>query len=242
MKLDNPLLVRWEYASEERLAKRNEIFRALIQGPNPEDVAIDAAAEVRPKRVLDVGCGPGLLTQRFIEELGAEVCAVDISERMVELARARGVDARVADAESLPYDDASFDLVFAGWVLYHVPGLAKAIAECARVLQRDGRLVASTYREDNVSELWELVEPGIEPRDPLSFSHANGEELLSRAFKRVERRDVEAALVFPDAESIRAFVASTIDRAHLAPKVPEITEPFRATTRHVVFVAEQPKR
>jgi SAM-dependent methyltransferase len=242
MKLDNPLLVRWEYASEERLAKRNEIFRALIHGTNPEDVALQAAAEVEPKRVLDVGCGPGALTQRFVDELGAEVCAVDISERMVELARARGLDARVADAENLPYDDASFDLVFAGWVLYHVPDLSKAISECARVLVGSGRLVASTYREDNMSELWELVEPGIEPRDPLSFSHDNGEELLSRAFGRVERRDVEAELVFPDSESMRTFVAATIDRAHLAPKVPEITEPFRATTRHVVFVAEQPNR
>jgi SAM-dependent methyltransferase len=242
MKLDNPLLVRWEYASEERLVKRNDIFRALIRGTNPEDVAVEAAAEVHPKRVLDVGCGPGTLTQRFSEELGAEVCAIDTSERMVELARARGLDARVADAENLPHGDSSFDLVFAGWVLYHVPGLDKAIAECARVLEPRGRLVASTFREDNMSELWELVEPGIEPRDPLSFSRDNGEELLSRGFGRVERRDVEAELIFPDSDSMRTFVAATIDRAHLAPKVPEITEPFRATTRHVVFVAEQPKR
>ena len=241
MKLDNPLLVRWEYASEERLAKRNELFRALIQGDNPEDVAYEAAAETRPKRVLDVGCGPGELTQRFVD-LGSDVCAVDISPRMVELTRARGIDAQVADAESLPFPDKSFDCVFAGWVLYHVPDLSKAISECARVLGPDGRLVASTYREDNLSELWELIEPGIEPRDPLSFSHANGEELLARVFDRVERRDVEAELVFPDAESMRAFVAATIDRAHLAPKVPEITEPFHATTRHVVFVAEQPRR
>ena len=191
---------------------------------------------------LDVGCGPGALTQRLVEELGADVCAIDTSERMVELARARGIDARVADAEALPYDDASFDLVFAGWVLYHVPDLRKAIAECARVLTRNGRLVASTYREDNIAELWKLIDPSIPPRDPLSFSHANGAELLSAAFGQVERRDVEATLVFPDAESMRTFVAATIDRAHLAPKVPEIAEPFSATTRHVVFVAELPKK
>src|SRR5581483_734618 len=115
VKLDNPLLVRWEYASEERLTKRNEIFRALIRGTNPEDVAIEALAEVGPKRVLDVGCGTGTLAKRIVEEVGAEVCAVDTSERMVELARALGVDARVADAEQLPYDDRSFDAVFAGW-------------------------------------------------------------------------------------------------------------------------------
>jgi SAM-dependent methyltransferase len=241
VKLDNPLLVRWEYASEERLAKRNAIFRALIEGTNPEDVAFDAVAEARPKRLLDVGCGPGDVTQRFVDELGADVCAIDVSARMVELAKTRGVDARVADAESLPYGNDDFDVVFAGWVLYHVPNLQQAIAECARVVRRTGRLVASTYRGDNLSEVWDLIDPGLEPRDPLTFNHENGATLLGSRFGQVERRDVEATLVFPTTESLREFVASTIDRAHLAPRVPEISAPFRATTRHVVFVAEEPR-
>ena len=241
MKLDNPLLVRWEYASEERLAKRNSIFRALIDGVSPEDVAFDAVAEVRPKRLLDVGCGPGDVTQRFADELGAHVCAVDTSERMVELAKGRGLDAQVADAEQLPFAADDFDCVFAGWVLYHVPGLAQGIAECARVLRPSGRLVASCHREDNLSELWELIDDGKQPRELLSFSSENGAELLGKRFEEVERRDVEATLVFPTMESMREFVASTIDRAHLAPRVPEITEPFRATTRHAIFVAEKPR-
>ena len=58
MKLDNPLLVRREYASEERLAKRNALFRALIQGTNPEDVAFAAVAEAGPKPLLDVAEQP----------------------------------------------------------------------------------------------------------------------------------------------------------------------------------------
>jgi SAM-dependent methyltransferase len=241
MKLDNPLLVRWEYASEERLAKRNALFRALVEGPNPEHVAFDAVAESQPKRLLDVGCGPGEVTQRFVDELGADVCAIDVSPRMVDLAKARGLDARVADAEQLPYEDDSFDAVFAGWVLYHVPGLEQAIAECARVLRSTGRLVASCYRYDNLSELWELIDSGVEARDRLSFNHENGAALLGDRFEDVERRDVDATLVFPDTASLREFVASTIDRAHLAPRVPELSEPFRATTRHAVFVAEQPR-
>jgi SAM-dependent methyltransferase len=240
MKLDNPLLVRWEFASEERLAKRNEIFRALVQGENPEDVAFSAVAEARPERLLDVGCGPGELTQRFVD-LGSHVCAIDISARMVELTRDRGIDAQVADAEELPFADDDFDCVFAGWVLYHVPGLARAIDECARVLKPGGRLIASSMCEDNLSELWALIDPTLEPRDRLSFGHANGAELLGRRFERVDRRSLEAKLVFPDSESMRTFVASTIDRAHLAPDVPEIAEPFSATARHVVFVAEGPR-
>jgi len=238
MRLDNPVLVRWEFASEERLAKRNAIFRALVEGDNPEDIAFAAVAEARPARLLDVGCGPGELTERFARELGVEVRAVDISPRMVELTRARGIEAQLADAEELPFADGEFDCVFAGWVLYHVPKLEQAIAECARVLPPGGRLVAATHSIENVSELWELIGCD-EPRTPLSFDRSNGTTLLGRRFSKVEQRDLEAQLVFPDSESIRTFVASTIDRAHYAVQVPEINEPFRATARHTVFIAER---
>jgi SAM-dependent methyltransferase len=240
VKLDNPLLVRWEYASEERLAKRNAVLRSLARGPGPEDAAFDAIAEQKPRRLVDVGCGLGELGERVQRELGAHVCGVDISPRMVELARARGLDAQLADAESLPFPDADFDCAFAGWVLYHVPDVGRAIAECARVLRGDGALVAASVCNDNISEVWELI--GVdEPREPLSFTRENGEALLAERFGSVERRDVDTELVFPDTESIRTFVASTIDRAHLAPRVPEVEGPFRAIARHVVFVAKEPR-
>jgi SAM-dependent methyltransferase len=238
MRLDNPLLVRWEYASEERFAKRDAIFHELLQGTNPEDVAFDAVAAGKPTRLLDVGCGLGGLAERFAKELGADVKAIDISARMVELTRARGIDAQVADVEAIPFADAEFDCVFAGWVLYHAPDVDKALAECVRVLKPGGCFVASSYFENNMSELWDLIE-GVGPRDELSFSHTNGLARLRKHFPHVEQRDVEASLVFPDTESIRAFVASTIDRAHLAPMVPEVDGPFTATTRHVVFTAEK---
>lgn len=238
MKYDNPLLVRWEYASEERLQNRNAILRALSNGTNPEQAAFGAVAELEPKRIVDIGCGLGELGERFARELGADVCAVDISPRMVELARVRGVDAQIGDAERLPFGDASFDCAFAGWVLYHVPNVTQAIAECARVLTADGTLVAASVCNDNLDEVWELL--GGRSREPLSFTRENGEALLQPFFTRVERRDIGGEMVFPDTEALRTFVASTIDSAHLAPNVPEISEPFHATTRHVVFVASAP--
>jgi SAM-dependent methyltransferase len=239
MRLDNPLIVRWEYASEERLVKRNEIFRNVVEGDNPEEVAFTAVGEACPKRILDVGCGPGDLTERFAIQLGADVKAIDISSRMVELTRARGIDAQVGEAEQLPFGDGEFDCVFAGWVLYHVPDIPKAISECARVLASDGRFVTSAFCDDNISELWDLI-PNAEPREPLTFGLRNGADLLGASFASVETREVVATLVFPDSASMRSLVAATIDRAHLAPLLPEVEGPFRATTRHVVFVAEGP--
>lgn len=88
-RLDSPLLVQWEYASEERLRTRNEAYGRLVRGVNADDLAFEAVAEVSPGRVLAVGCGTGELAERMVRELGAEVVAVDISGRMVELTAAR---------------------------------------------------------------------------------------------------------------------------------------------------------
>ena len=80
MKLDNPLVVQREYASEERLAKRNKTYSELTEGVNPEDSTPGKrSGESSPQRFLDVGCGMGELAERVQRELGADVVAVDIS-------------------------------------------------------------------------------------------------------------------------------------------------------------------
>ena len=60
----------------------------------------------------------GELAERVARELGAEVVAIDISPRIVEIACGRGVDARMGDVQALPFADGEFDCVVANWVLY----------------------------------------------------------------------------------------------------------------------------
>ena len=99
--------------------------------------------------MLEVGCGWGELAEWIARDTGAEVVAVDLSPRMVELARERGVDARVADVQQLPFADGEFDLVVAAWMLYHVPDLdrglggARARAPSRRPARRRRRTPAS---------------------------------------------------------------------------------------------------
>ena len=73
------------------------------------------------QRVLDVGCGPGALTEHLVALVGAaQVAAIDPSEPFVEACRSRhpGVDVRLGAAESLPFDDDTFDVTAACLVVH----------------------------------------------------------------------------------------------------------------------------
>jgi SAM-dependent methyltransferase len=234
VRIDDPAYVREQYASEQALAARRSLYDE-VEGPDAREVAFDAVAAVRPRRVLEVGPGPGEASERIARELGAEVVAVDISERMVELARARGVDARVGDVQSLPFDDGSFDCALAAWVLFHVPDLDRALSELARVLRPGGRLVAVTTSVRHLEELWKLA--GGDPLT-LTFRRENGEELLGRHFAVVERHDVEATVVVRDADALRRYLASSNRGRALVDSVPELEEPLLVGARTTVFVAE----
>lgn len=236
VQIDDPALVRLEYSSEQRLKLRNRAFRELLDGPSAQLAAFDALAEVAPRRVLEVGCGTGEFAQRMLGALDAEVIAIDLSPRMVDLARERGIEAQLGDVQRLAFDDGAFDVVFAGWMLYHVPELDRALAEVARVLAPGGRLVATTFGDD-MPELWDLL--GGDPESPLRFALENGTELLERHFARVECRRVEAWTVFPNADAVRAYVAATLSRRHLARSVAELERPLRARHVQAVFVADR---
>lgn len=99
---------------------------------------------------LDAGCGDG----RYLEALAAELperrAGVDISERILETARARvDADFQQANLEALPFADAEFDLVLSSQVIEHVLDADRAVGELARVLRPGGTLVISTDNERN---------------------------------------------------------------------------------------------
>jgi SAM-dependent methyltransferase len=234
--LNDPDLVQREYASEAGLEARRAAYRRA-EGPDAPELVFAAVAEFAPGRLLEVGCGPGELSARVQEELGAEVVAVDISERMVELARGRGVDARLGDVQELPFADGEFDCAVAAWMLYHVPDVARALDELARVLRPGGRLVAVTNRLDHLKELRELV--GLPERFFTSFSGENAEELLLGRFARVDARDAAGTVTFPDREAVLAYVRPSSAIFGSIGDVPELDAPLVVRRRPVIFVAEK---
>jgi SAM-dependent methyltransferase len=232
---NDPELVRAEYADESRFAVRAAAWRNAA-GARPRETAFAAVGEVAPRRVLEVGCGRGEFAARMRAELGAEVVALDQSERMVELTRARGVEAFLGDVQELPFDDASFDVAVAAWMLYHVPDVDRALAELARVLRRSGRLVAVTNGERNLPELWSMF--GKRSARSHAFSVENAEAQLRRHFKRVERRDANGVVTFTDWNAADAYVSASVTRGDLAGKLPRFDGPLACSLVVSVFVAE----
>lgn len=110
------------------------------------------------KNILEVGCGVGSDTVMFAS-IGANVNAIDISEKSVELTKRnlalRGFagDIRVADAENMPYKDNYFDFIYSWGVLHHTPDTEKAISEVHRVLNPGGEICVMLYNRKSLVSL-----------------------------------------------------------------------------------------
>jgi SAM-dependent methyltransferase len=236
-RLDDPALVATEYADDARLRRRARAYTGASTAIDVRVPLVAAVVEARPARVLEVGAGWGELAEWIARETGAEVVVTDLSPHMVELSRARGLDASVADVQSLPFADGSFDVVVAAWMLYHVPDLDRGLAEIARVLRPGGRLVAATNSITHLHELRELVGSG---RSSITFSRESGGELLGRHFAEVRREDIDGRLEFARRADVEEYVRASISMSPFVANLPaEIDEPFFARRANSIFIAER---
>jgi SAM-dependent methyltransferase len=122
------------------------------------------AVGVRPHwRVLDVATGPGYVAGGAAAR-GARVVGIDLAEGMLELAgqRVAGVELLRADAEELPFDDASFEAVVGGFVINHLPRPQRAIAEATRVLVSGGQIAFSVWDRPERMRVMGVVHEAIE--------------------------------------------------------------------------------
>lgn len=161
-------------------------------------------AELQPdEHVLDVACGTGLVTFPAAAAVGerGRVVGTDLSDRMVErisdeAARRKLDHARFEqmDAETLAFDNGSFDAVLCALGLMYFPNPVKALEEMGRVLRAGGRAVVAVWgRRDRCG--WAEVFPIMEARVssdvcPLFFQLGTG-DALRYALERARFRDVE---------------------------------------------------
>lgn len=96
------------------------------------------------KKVLEVGCGTGLILGRTAQR-ARDAWGVDLSPGMLRPARERGLNVVLGSATSLPFADDSFDVTYSFKVLAHIPDIGRALAEIARVTRPGGQMVLEFY-------------------------------------------------------------------------------------------------
>ncbi|AGF58094.1 ubiquinone/menaquinone biosynthesis C-methylase UbiE [Clostridium saccharoperbutylacetonicum] len=98
----------------------------------------------KPKRVLDLGCGTGNVLKRLKENKEIVLSGLDLSENMIEIAKKNVGDRaelKVGDAEYIPWNDDTFDVIVCNASFHHYPNPEKVLLEMKRVLKKNGTLI-----------------------------------------------------------------------------------------------------
>lgn len=141
---------------------------------------IDSRAGLRDKRVLDIGCGGGLLAEAMTAR-GARVTGIDANEALISVAKlhllesGRHVEYHVATAEDYAQQAAGqFDIVTCMEMLEHVPDPAAVVTACAQLVKPGGQIFLSTLNRNSKSFLFAVVAAeyvlGMLPRGTHRYS------------------------------------------------------------------------
>jgi SAM-dependent methyltransferase len=189
--VDNPIDVEAFRAFESRgweakAVAYHESFTAITN--RAIDSLLNAVGVHSGMRLLDVGTGAGFAASAAAS-LGADAIGIDGTAAMVELASSLHpeVEFRQADAEHLPFADATFEAVVSNFVLPHLPRPRAAVDEMVRVLTREGRLALSIWDVPARNRLFGIMADAVQhaaaspppdvPAGPPTSSHYGTSEL-----------------------------------------------------------------
>ena len=172
---------------------------------------LSLAGDVEGRRVLDVGCAAGGLSELLVER-GAQVVGIDLHPRLIELAAERlgdRADFLVADiTQPLPFDGDAFDVVCASLVLHYVRDWGPPLREFARVLRPGGVLAISTHHPAADLEM------AVEAKQAVSYFDT---VLLTDTWRK-GGRDVQVRFYH---RPLGAIVGSLADAGFLIERMPE---------------------
>ena len=186
---------------------------------------IRAADPKQGERVLDVGCGTGIVARQVASRLGARdaVTGFDLSPNMLAVAKAaaaRGgiaIEWREGSAEQLPFPESSFDLVLCQFALMFFADKSAALAEMRRVVTSNGRVLVSVWQGLDRHPFYQTLHNVIQKRVGISalrdiFALGSANELralaLSAGFQRIEIEPFSLTARFPNPD---AFIAGEIE-------------------------------
>lgn len=221
---DSELLKTEQYNNAKNLSARIRIHE--LYSTNKTDMWDWYFEQVLEKtlkeaKVLEVGTGRGDMWKCNAERIpqGWDITLTDFSGGMIADNQshlgdlAKRMKYQEADVQNLPFPNAEFDIIFANYMLYHVPSIPQAVQELHRVLKPNGILFAATNGSQHLAQLFQLIAEysGImdwEKFFAVNFNLQNGADYLGAAFKKVEMLQFESDLWVTDAQAIIDYVAS----------------------------------
>jgi ubiquinone/menaquinone biosynthesis C-methylase UbiE len=179
------------------------------------------ARYARGGRVLEAGCGTGLVLSR-LQDIARPGVGVDLSRGMLAQSRRRGLPVAQADLLHLPFPDATFDLVCSFKVLAHVEAIDRALGELARVTRPGGHLVLEFYNRLSLRYLIKRL------KSPTRISERETDAAVYTRYDRLDdvRRYLPAGIEVVAVRGIR--VVTPVSHVF---RVPPLARAFRALER-----------
>ncbi len=162
---------------------------------------LDLLQQEGKQSLLEIGAGPGI-DGRFFQDNGLTVTCTDLSPAMINLCRAKGLEAHVMDFLNLDFPDAHFDAIFALNCLLHVPktDLPRVLQSIQRILKPNGLFFMAVYGGIDQEGVWD--DDYHEPKRFFSFYTDEQIQKIAAQFFIIQQfKTIQAKTAEPDPHS-----------------------------------------
>ncbi|NME81978.1 methyltransferase domain-containing protein [Clostridium sp. SM-530-WT-3G] len=221
--------IKEQYKNDKNLNARKNLHSCNINKIDWDKWCYKQIDFKKNSRVLEIGCGTGKLWEKNKEDIDEtlDITVSDFSKNMLKIAKQKlkAIDRKFnfqeINAENIPYDDNTFDIVIAEHMIYLVPNMEQALSEIKRVLVPGGVFYVTSNSNESMKELNELVNDfdsnsGLNSNGySTRFELENGKEILKKYFNKVDVEILDGKIIVDNPKPIVEYKASTIQGASI---------------------------
>ena len=221
--------IKEQYKNDKNLNARKNLHSYNINKIDWDKWCYKQIDFKKNSRVLEIGCGTGKLWEKNKEDIDEtlDITVSDFSKNMLKIAKQKlkAIDRKFnfqeINAENIPYDDNTFDIVIAEHMIYLVPNMEQALSELKRVLVPGGVFYVTSNSNESMKELNELVNDfdsnsGLNSNGySTRFELENGKEILKKYFNKVDVEILDGKIIVDNPKPIVEYKASTIQGASI---------------------------
>lgn len=216
--------VREQYKSDKNLNIRSNLHSYNTNKVDFDKWCFSNINFFENAKILELGCGTGKLWLKNKEYISSDldITLSDFSKSMIKIAKGRleevSHDFRYEEinAENIPYEDETFDIIIAQHMIYFIPDIEKALAEIQRVLKPKGIFYVTANSCEAMKELNKLAEKfapnlGLDTNGYSErFDLEHGKGILEKYFSKVEVEILDGKIIVDDPKPVVSYKASTI--------------------------------